>query len=77
MATPNDPYRILNLIVARGDLLPPVSALALLLLSIWVWLAHGYPVALPIGAALAAFLYLILRSYVELVRVIVDMLLPK
>ena len=41
----------------------------------WVLgLSIGYAIAGLVGAA---FLFLIMRSYVELVRVIVDMLLPK
>ena len=51
--------------------------IGVLLLGPVIWLVNGSSWAVPICIAASAFLYVILRSYVELVRVIVDMLLPK
>jgi len=72
-----DQYPTIRLIVAKGDalaaitgLLPLLGALAAMALG-WHWLV------LPAGAIAAAVVYLLMRSYVELVRVIADMLIPK
>ncbi|MDR6860915.1 hypothetical protein [Variovorax guangxiensis] len=73
----NNPYRTLHFLVKHGDRVANGISLALLLLGPIVWLAAGWLWAVPVAIAAAAFLLLILRSYVEMVRVIVDMLLPK
>jgi len=72
-----DQYPIIKLIVERGNLLaaaigalPLVGGLALLVLGV-----HWF--ALVAGAVASAVVYFLMRSYVELVRVIADMLLPK
>ena len=70
-------YRTLHFLVRYGDWVALVVALVPLLAGIWLAVSDesvGYGVA---GLAVSAFLYLLMRSYVELVRVIVDMLLPK
>jgi hypothetical protein len=71
------PYRALKFLVAYGDwvaiLVAAVPMFAGLSAFLMGW-SFGYVVA---GVAGSAFLYLIMRSYVELVRLIVDMLLPK
>lgn len=71
-------YPTLKLIVERGELvanviaaLPFLGSLAVFALVAPHWLV---PVA---GLVTSAVLLLIMRSYVELVRVISDMLLPK
>ena len=76
--TPPSPYWMLHFIVKQGDwiaivcgalpLLASVAAIAVCNLPVWVIAA---------GAVGSAFLFLLMRSFVELVRVIVDMLLPK
>ena len=70
-------YPALKLIVERGNLLaaaigvlPLFGAIALVALG-----AHWF--AVIAGAVAAAVVYFLMRSYVELVRVIADMLLPK
>ena len=70
-------YPTIKLIVERGaplaivvGLLPLLGAVALLAIGVH-WLV------IPAGAVASAVLYLLMRSYVELVRVIADMLLPK
>ena len=72
-----DQYPTIKLIVEKGDalaiaigLLPLAGAIVLVACGVH-WLA------LPAGLVGAAVVYLLMRSYVELVRVIADMLLPK
>ena len=70
-------YPTLDLLVRHGDAIVWAVALAPALGGVIAWaagLSIGYAIA---GVVAAAFLFLIMRSYVELVRVIVDMLLPK
>jgi len=77
MDDPNNPYPTLNFLVKHGKLLPPAVAGAALVAGLLVAVFAAAWWAVPVGVAAAAFLYLIMCSYVELVRVIVDMLLPK
>ncbi|CAN7665592.1 hypothetical protein ABL850_33645 [Variovorax paradoxus] len=77
MEDSNNQYRTLHFLVKRGDFVANGIALAVLLLGPIVWLISGSLWAVPVAIGAAAFLLLILRSYVEMVRVIVDMLLPK
>ena len=72
-----DQYPTIKLIVEKGNalataigLLPFVGGIVLAVLGVhWVVLAAG--------VVASAVVYLLMRSYVELVRVIADMLLPK
>jgi hypothetical protein len=75
--TADSNYRTLYFLVRHGDRIAWIVALTPLMAGLWAYaagLSAGYAV---VGVFGAAFLYLIMRSYVELVRVIVDMLLPK
>lgn len=73
----NPTYRALHFLVRYGDWIVLVAALVPILLGGWAW-STGMSIAYGVaGLAAGAFVYLIMRSYVELVRVIVDMLLPK
>ena len=75
--TANPTYRTLHFLVRHGDWVAALVGLAPVVAGILAWAMDysiGYAAA---GVAGGAFLYLIMRSYVELVRVIVDMLLPK
>jgi hypothetical protein len=74
---PTRTYRTLHFLVKHGNAFASVVALGIVLLGIVLWGLNGLIWAVPICVAAGAFLYLILRSYVELVKVIVDMLLPK
>jgi hypothetical protein len=72
-----DQYPTIKFIVERGNalavalgLLPLVGAVTLAAFGIH-WLV------LIAGLVASAVVYLLMRSYVELVRVIADMLLPK
>jgi hypothetical protein len=73
----NDSYRMLHFLVSHGDRVAIVVAIATLALGVGVWLTGASVWFAVLGVLGAAFMYLIMRSYVELVRVIVDMLLPK
>jgi hypothetical protein len=73
----NGTYRTLYFLVSHGDRVAAAVAIATLALGVGVWLTGGSIWFAVIGVFGAGFMYLIMRSYVELVRVIVDMLLPK
>ncbi len=77
MEDSNSQYRTLHFLVKHGELVANGISLAVLLLGPIVWLISGSLWAVPVAIGAAGFLLLILRSYVEMVRVIVDMLLPK
>ncbi len=73
----NRTYRTLHFLVLHGDWLAIIVAVCVLLAAVTAWFASSSVWMLPAGAVLSIFVYIIMRSYVELVRVIVDMLLPK
>lgn len=73
----NSTYRTLYFLVTHGDRVALAVAIATLALGVGVWLTGGSVWFAVIGVLGGGFMYLIMRSYVELVRVIVDMLLPK
>ena len=74
-ATPT--YPALNFLVRHGDWVAIVVAIVPVVLGVVAW-GMGMSIVFGIaGVAAGAFLYLMMRSFVELVRVIVDMLLPK
>lgn len=77
MEDPNQTYRTLHFIVRHGDRLALAVTIGTLLACVLLSVATGALWSLPLGIVAGAFMYLIMRSYVELVRVIVDMLLPK
>lgn len=72
-----DQYPTIRFIVERGNLLALVIGLLPLFGGIALVLVGTHWIAVPAGAVAAGVLYFIMRSYVELVRVIADMLLPK
>lgn len=72
-----DQYPIIRLIVERGNLLALVIGVLPLAGAIVLVALGVHWVAAPAGAVAAAVVYFLMRSYVELVRVIADMLLPK
>ena len=70
-------YRTLHFLVSHGDWVAIAAAAATLAFGAGIWLT-GASIWFLLGGVLGgAFMYLIMCSYVELVRVIVDMLLPK
>ena len=75
--TEKDPYWMLHFIVKHGDWIALVAGVLPLLASM-AGVVCGLPLwSLAVGTVGAAFLFMLMRSFVELVRVIVDMLLPK
>lgn len=77
MSGPAPSFHALHFIVRHGGWLAWLVTLAVAASGLAAW-AMGYPASLvAVGFVTAAFVYLVVRSYVELVRVIVDMLLPK
>lgn len=77
MEDPARTYPALHLMVSHGRGLALAVALTTLAFGIGLWFA-GASIAFLIGGILGgAFMYLMMKSYVELVRVIVDILLPK
>lgn len=77
--TPPSPYWMLHFIVRHGDWLAVVCGLLPLAAGIAaVMICSGLTAwVIAAGAVASAFLFLLMRAFVELVRVIVDMLLPK
>lgn len=77
MESPQTQYRILHLLVEHGDKgVVAVTAGALMIGLLAVFLTGAFLLA-PVVLIASALLYIVARSYIELVRVIVDMLLPK
>jgi len=75
--TTHPTYSTLHFLVRHGDWVAAIVGLVPVVGGVLAWasgLSSAYAAAGILGGA---FLYLIMRSYVELVRVIVDMLLPK
>ncbi len=73
-----DPYPAIRLIVARGDLIAIVIALLPLAGAVAVTaLFEIHWLVLVAGAVASLVSYFLMKSFVELVRVIADMLLPK
>ena len=70
-------YSTLHFLVRHGDWVAVIVALAPVVAGLLAWATGLSPVYAVAGILGGVFLYLIMRSYVELVRVIVDMLLPK
>lgn len=79
MSDPNQPpsYPAIKLLAAKGDLLAILVALVPIFVGLWA-LAAGYPWPWMIAAlVVAGVLWLILRSYVEVLRVLSDTLMPR
>ena len=75
---PPSPYWMLQFIVKHGDWLALVTG-ALPLIAGIAAATCGLPLVwvLVVGAVGSAFLFIVMRAFVELVRVMVDMLLPR
>jgi len=72
-----DQYPTIKFIVERGNVLAAVIALLPLVGAVTLFGFGVHWLILTAGIVAAAVVYLLMRSYVELVRVIADMLLPK
>jgi hypothetical protein len=70
-------YPAVHLLVDHGGLLAILIALLVPIAAVWFWFSgYGVPV-LVAGIISGLLVYLLMRSYVELVRIMADMLLPK
>lgn len=70
-------YPAIKFLASKGDLLAILVALAPICVGVWA-LATGYGWPWMIAAlVVAAVLWLILRSYVEVLRVLSDTLMPR
>ena len=75
---PPSPYWMLQFIVKQGDWIAIACGLLPLVARVALGALYGLPsLVLVAGVVGSLFLFLLMRSFVELVRVIVDMLLPK
>ncbi len=72
-----DQYPAIKLIVERGNLLAALIGLLPLAGAIVLVVCGVHWIVLIAGAVATAVVYLLMRSYVELVRVMADMLIPK
>jgi hypothetical protein len=70
-------YSTLHFLVRHGDWVAVIIGMVPAVGGVAAWADGWSPAYAAAGILGGAFLYLIMRSYVELVRVIVDMLLPK
>lgn len=73
-----DQYPTIRLVVARGDIIAVVIALLPLAGAVAVAaLFKVHWLVLVAGAVASLVSYFLMRSFVEIVRIIADMLLPK
>ena len=70
-------YPMLHFLMRWGKLAAACLAMAVLVVGLWVAINSGQWLWAVAGTAVAVVGYGLALSYVELVRVIVDMLLPK
>jgi len=70
-------FPALTLLVKHGGMLAPLLALGCIFVALYYFL-NGAPLdVLVLGIGASPLVYLLVKSYVELVRVMADMLLPK
>lgn len=77
MEDTNRTYPTLHFLVRHGNSVAAIVAISTLILGGVVWVLTDTLWAVVVSTFASAFVYLILRSYVELVRIIVDMLMPR
>lgn len=75
--TEKNPHWALHFIVKHGDWIAIITGAVPLIACIAAVICGGPLWLIAAGVVGMAFLFLLMRSYVELVRVMVDMLLPK
>jgi hypothetical protein len=69
-------YPALKFVMAYGTATVAIVALAILFATFFLALpAFGWP-AVPLGCAVAALLFIFGKSYVELVKIITEMMVP-
>lgn len=74
---PERDYPAVAFIVKYGGFLAPLAAAMYVIVAVlWAWLEGNF-LFLTVLVFAAPIIYLLARSYVELVRLLADMLLPK
>jgi hypothetical protein len=74
---PKSQYPMIDLLIRHGAVMALVGALLVPIGSVVVALVTGVWLYVLVGIIGGAILYVLLKSYVELVAVMADMLLPK
>lgn len=70
-------YPAIRFLAAKGDLLAVLVALMPVCGALWA-LANGFPwLSMVVAVVAGALLWLILRSYVEVLRILSDTLMPR
>ena len=75
--SPSNAYPVVRFLVARGKTLSALLAAGLLLAGLAACLFSAQWWWLPASAVAAAVLWTLLLSYVEVLRIIADTLIPK
>lgn len=75
--SPSSAYPMVRFLVARGKALAVLLAALVLLAGLVAGFATGQLWLLPAGAVAAGVLLALLLSYVEVLRIIADTLIPK
>jgi len=70
-------YPILRLIVRYGGIGATVMSVVVFALVAWLGYAALGGLAIVLGALVAVVVYILAKSYAELVRIITEMLLPR
>jgi len=79
MSQPNQPpsYPAIRFITAWGDALAILVAVACMAIGIYAaWLGYAWP-CFVVGVAVGLILWLVLRSYTEVLRILSDTLMPR
>ena len=74
---PDKAYPVVRLLVKHGTALSIAVGAVLAIVGVWAALVGFGWVWAPVGVLTGAFAGLMMRSYVEVVRLITDMLLPR
>ena len=77
MEDTNRVYPTLHFLVRHGNWIAAIVAVSTFILGVVASLVTETAWAIVVCTFASALIYLMLRSYVELVRIIVDMLMPR
>ena len=78
--TPPDPdqaYPVVRLLVRHGNAISVAIGVLIALAGVWGWFAGLGIFCVVAGVVAGAFVGFLTRSYVELARIITDLLLPR
>ncbi|MGO4329025.1 hypothetical protein AB4Z48_29990 [Cupriavidus sp. 2TAF22] len=70
-------FPALHFLVKNGNAIALLLASSMPIAGFWIWEVSGSTAFLIGGGIAGLFAYLIMRSYVDLVRLVVDAMLPK